>query len=90
MSRITCSRMKNYINLFVNNLRFQIDIKNTLIFTAVFVLGCLIPWPGISLAARPGIEGVVLPQPLYLSNGDLVHRYRRGLALADELPPARA
>jgi glucose/mannose transport system permease protein len=34
--------LKNYINLFVNNLRFQIDIKNTLIFTTVFVLGCLI------------------------------------------------
>jgi glucose/mannose transport system permease protein len=33
---------KNYINLFVDNLRFQIDLKNTLIFTAIFVIGTLL------------------------------------------------
>ncbi len=32
----------NYTSLFVNNLRFQMDLKNSLIFTPFFVLGSMI------------------------------------------------
>jgi glucose/mannose transport system permease protein len=49
--------LKNYINLFVNNLRFQIDIKNTLIFTAIFVLGCLIIGLLSALLLDQGLKG---------------------------------
>jgi glucose/mannose transport system permease protein len=34
--------LKNYIELFVNNFRFQIDIRNTIMFTVIFVAGTLI------------------------------------------------
>jgi len=33
--------LRNYINLFVDNLRFSIDIRNTIIFTVLFVVGSL-------------------------------------------------
>lgn len=49
--------LKNYINLFVNNLRFQIDIKNTLIFTLIFVLGCLIIGLLSALLLDQGLKG---------------------------------
>ncbi|HOV05817.1 MAG TPA: sugar ABC transporter permease [Anaerolineaceae bacterium] len=49
--------LKNYINLFVNNLRFQIDIKNTLIFTAIFVFGCLIIGLFSALLLDQGLKG---------------------------------
>lgn len=48
---------KNYLNLFINNLRFQIDIKNTLIFTLVFVLGCLIIGLLSALLLDQGLKG---------------------------------
>ncbi len=49
--------LKNYINLFVNKLRFQIDIKNTLIFTAIFVFGCLIIGLFSALLLDQGLKG---------------------------------
>jgi len=48
---------KNYLDLFINNLRFQIDIKNTLIFTLVFVLGCLIIGLLTALLLDQGLKG---------------------------------
>lgn len=58
--------LKNYINLFVNNLRFQIDIKNTLIFTAVFVLGCLILGLVSALLLDQGLKGESFFRSLYI------------------------
>lgn len=49
--------LKNYINLFTNNLRFQIDIKNTLIFTSIFVFGCLILGLITALLLDQGLKG---------------------------------
>jgi len=49
--------LKNYINLFVNNLRFQIDIKNTVIFTSIFVLGCLLMGLLSALLLDQGLKG---------------------------------
>lgn len=48
---------KNYLDLFINNLRFQIDIKNTLVFTLVFVLGCLIIGLLSALLLDQGLKG---------------------------------
>jgi glucose/mannose transport system permease protein len=48
---------KNYIDLFVNNVRFQIDIKNTVIFTVIFVLGCLILGLLTALLLDQGLRG---------------------------------
>ena len=41
----------------MNNLRFQIDIKNTLIFTAIFVFGCLIIGLFSALLLDQGLKG---------------------------------
>jgi len=49
--------LKNYISLFVNNLRFQIDIKNTLIFTSIFVFGTLILGLVTALLLDQGLKG---------------------------------
>ncbi len=49
--------LKNYINLFTNNLRFQIDIKNTVIFTGIFVLGCLVLGLFSALLLDQGLKG---------------------------------
>ncbi len=48
---------KNYINLFVDNLRFQINIKNTLIFTSIFVSGCLLIGLLSALLLDQGLRG---------------------------------
>jgi glucose/mannose transport system permease protein len=48
---------KNYINLFVDNLRFQIDLKNTLIFTAIFVIGTLLLGLITALLLDQGLRG---------------------------------
>ena len=58
--------LKNYINLFVNNLRFQIDIKNTLIFTLVFVLGCLIIGLLSALLLDQGLKGESFFRSLFI------------------------
>ncbi len=58
--------LKNYIDLFVNNLRFQIDIKNTLIFTAVFVLGCLIIGLISALLLDQGLKGESFFRSLFI------------------------
>jgi glucose/mannose transport system permease protein len=57
---------KNYIDLFVNNLRFQIDIKNTLIFTLVFVLGCLIIGLFSALLLDQGLKGESFFRSLFI------------------------
>ncbi|MEL7590270.1 MAG: sugar ABC transporter permease [Anaerolineaceae bacterium] len=58
--------LKNYVNLFVNNLRFQIDIKNTLIFTGVFVLGCLIIGMLSALLLDQGLKGESFFRSLFI------------------------
>lgn len=58
--------LRNYINLFVNNLRFQIDIKNTLIFTAFFVLGCLILGLVTALLLDQGLKGESFFRSLFI------------------------
>jgi len=57
---------RNYIDLFVNNLRFQIDIKNTLIFTTIFVLGCLILGLLTALLLDQGLKGESFFRSLFI------------------------
>jgi glucose/mannose transport system permease protein len=58
--------LKNYINLFVNNLRFQIDIKNTLIFTGIFVVGSLGLGLLTALLLDQGLKGEGFFRSLYI------------------------
>jgi glucose/mannose transport system permease protein len=58
--------LKNYINLFVNNLRFQIDIKNTLIFTGIFVIGSLGLGLLTALLLDQGLKGKKFFRSLYI------------------------
>ena len=58
--------LKNYINLFVNNLRFQIDIKNTLIFTGIFVVGSLVLGLLTALLLDQGLKGEGFFRSLYI------------------------
>ena len=77
--------LKNYIDLFANNQRFQIDIRNTLMFTSIFVVGTLILGLVNCASARPGVKRRrVFPQSVYFPDGDLLHRHRCRLALVDE------
>ncbi len=57
---------KNYINLFVDNLRFQIDLKNTLIFTAIFVIGTLLLGLVTALLLDQGLRGEGFFRSLYI------------------------
>lgn len=57
---------KNYMNLFVDNLRFQINIKNTLIFTGIFVSGCLFIGLFSALLLDLGLRGEGLFRSLFI------------------------
>jgi len=57
---------RNYVDLFINNLRFQIDIKNTLIFTTIFVLGCLILGLLTALLLDQGLKGESFFRSLFI------------------------
>jgi glucose/mannose transport system permease protein len=48
---------KNYINLFVNNFRFSIDIRNTIMFTVIFVIGTLVLGLVSALLLDQGLKG---------------------------------
>lgn len=58
--------LRNYINLFIGNLRFQIDIKNTLIFTVIFVFGCLILGLLTALLLDQGLKGEGFLRSLFI------------------------
>lgn len=57
---------KNYIDLFVNNQRFQIDIRNTLMFTSIFVVGTLILGLLSALLLDQGLRGEGFFRSLYI------------------------
>ena len=50
-------KFQNYIDLFTNNLRFQIDIRNTIIFTVIFVVGTLLLGLVTALLLDQGLKG---------------------------------
>lgn len=49
--------IKNYIELFVDNFRFSIDIRNTVMFTVIFVLGTLLLGLASALLLDQSLKG---------------------------------
>ncbi len=48
--------LKNYANLMVDP-RFQIDVRNTIMFTVLFVVGCLVIGLGLAILLDQGLRG---------------------------------
>jgi len=48
--------LKNYANLMVDP-RFQIDVRNTVMFTVLFVVGCLVIGLGLAILLDQGLRG---------------------------------
>jgi len=61
----TWAGLENYRNLFADP-RFHVDIRNTVIFTVVFVGGCLIIGLGLSLLLDQGLKGEAFFRGLFL------------------------
>ena len=61
----TWAGFKNYVELF-SDPRFHIDIRNTLIFTIVFVVGCLFLGLVLALMLDAGLKGEGLFRSIYL------------------------
>jgi glucose/mannose transport system permease protein len=57
--------LENYKNLFADP-RFHVDVRNTVIFTVVFVLGCLIIGLGLALLLDQGLKGEGFFRSLFL------------------------
>lgn len=57
--------LKNYIELF-SDPRFKIDIRNTIIFTVIFVAGSLLLGLGLAILLDQNIKGEGLFRSLYL------------------------
>jgi glucose/mannose transport system permease protein len=57
--------LQNFIGLF-NDPRFHIDIRNTLIFTVIFVIGSLIIGLGLAILLDQNIKGEGIFRSLYL------------------------
>ncbi len=62
----TWAGLSNYINLLTNDPRFQIDIRNTLIFTSLFVGGCLLLGLGLAVLLDQGLRGESFFRSLFL------------------------
>ncbi len=57
--------LDNYINLFSDQ-RFQIDIRNTVIFTVIFMLGCLLIGFLLATFLDQGLKGESFFRSIYL------------------------
>ena len=57
---------QNYINLLTNDARFRIDVRNTVIFTVLFVGGCLFLGLFLALLLDQGLRGESFFRTLFL------------------------
>ena len=57
---------KQYISLFSNDPRFMIDLRNTLVFTVGFILGCLVIGLGLAILLDQKIKGENLFRGVFL------------------------
>ena len=62
----TWAGLSNYINLFTTDGRFKIDIRNTLIFTVLFVVGTLVLGLVMALLLDQGLKGEGFFRSLFL------------------------
>jgi len=58
--------LQQYINLFNNDPRFIIDIRNTVMFTILFILGCLIIGLGLAILLDQRLKGESLFRSIFL------------------------
>jgi glucose/mannose transport system permease protein len=58
--------LKQYTNLFNNDPRFAIDVRNTAVFTVGFILGCLIIGLGLAILLDQRLKGEALFRGIFL------------------------
>jgi glucose/mannose transport system permease protein len=58
--------LKQYIALFNNDPRFIIDIRNTVVFTVGFILGCLILGLGLAILLDQRLKGEAIFRGIFL------------------------
>ncbi len=61
----TWAGLKNYINLFADP-RFLVDVRNTVIFTVIFVLGCLVVGLLLAVMLDQNLKGEPFFRSLFL------------------------
>jgi glucose/mannose transport system permease protein len=58
--------LKQYIALFNNDPRFVIDIRNTVVFTVGFILGCLVLGLGLAILLDQRLKGEAIFRGIFL------------------------
>jgi glucose/mannose transport system permease protein len=58
--------LQQYINLFNNDPRFVIDVRNTVMFTILFILGCLVIGLGLAILLDQRLKGEPLFRAIFL------------------------
>jgi glucose/mannose transport system permease protein len=58
--------LQQYINLFNHDLRFNIDIRNTAVFTVGFIAGCLIIGLGLAILLDQHLRGETLFRSIFI------------------------
>jgi glucose/mannose transport system permease protein len=58
--------LKQYYNLFNNDPRFVIDVRNTVMFTVGFILGCLILGLGLAILLDQRLKGEAIFRGIFL------------------------
>jgi glucose/mannose transport system permease protein len=58
--------LKQYIDLFNNDARFVIDVRNTVVFTVGFILGCLILGLGMAILLDQRLKGEAIFRGIFL------------------------
>ena len=58
--------LKNYIDLLTRDARFQVDIRNTIIFTLIFVIGSLLIGLALAILLDQGLRGESFFRGVYL------------------------
>ncbi len=58
--------LKQYYTLFNNDPRFVIDVRNTVMFTILFILGCLIIGLGLAILLDQKLKGEALFRGIFL------------------------
>ena len=66
MPDFTWVGLKQYYNLFHNDPRFMIDLRNTLIFTVGFIVGCLVIGLGLAILLDQKLKGEALFRGIFL------------------------
>lgn len=66
MPDFTWVGFQQYYNLFHNDPRFMIDLRNTLVFTVGFIVGCLVIGLGLAILLDQKLKGEALFRGIFL------------------------